>query len=86
MVLEAGVVSLVAPIVTSRGNEGNCRPTSDAVLVARYLTPLILACLNPGFKRTENNSTTIQPIYNESENLIDSCDVAFDTSDWWNVL
>ena len=35
-------------------------------------------------KSGKKNPTTIKHIYNESMNLIDSCDVAFNTNDWWN--
>ena len=46
-----------------------------------YLTPLISACL-----MWWNGSTTIEHIYNESVNKIDSCGVTFDNNDWWNLL
>ena len=36
------------------------------------------------FKSGKTNSSAIKPIDNESTNLIDSCDIAFDTIDWWN--
>ena len=43
--------------------------------------------LNIGmFKWGKNNSATKKNIYNESDNLIDSCEVAFDCNDWWNLL
>ena len=32
-----------------------------------------------------DNFTTIKYIYNEFDILIDSCDVAFDISNWWNL-
>ena len=37
------------------------------------------------FKYGKSNSTTIKHIYNESENLNESCDVAFDSNNWWNL-
>ena len=37
------------------------------------------------FKYDKSNSTTIKHIYNESENLNESCDVAFQSNDWWNL-
>ena len=37
------------------------------------------------FKCSKNNATTIKYIYNESANLIGSCDVAFNTNDWLNL-
>ena len=36
------------------------------------------------FKCGKNSSIT-KNIYNEIVSLIDSCDVAFDNNDWWNV-
>ena len=32
----------------------------------------------------QNKSTTIKHTYNEFEDFIDNCEVAFDTDDWWN--
>ena len=31
-----------------------------------------------------SNSTAIKHIYDEFANLIDNCDVAFDSNGWWN--
>ena len=33
----------------------------------------------------KGNPTTMKHIYNESENLYESCDVAFHSNDWWNL-
>ena len=56
------------------------RPWSgDAVLVTRYLTPLISACLHAvkqGYDKQKH-------IYNESATLSDSCNVDFGTTDRW---
>ena len=37
------------------------------------------------FKSIKKNSTTITHIYNESANIIESCNIAFDTNDCWNI-
>ena len=37
------------------------------------------------FKCGKNNSITKKHVYNESMSLIDTCDVAFDNNDWWNI-
>ena len=37
------------------------------------------------FKYGKSNHTTIKHIYSESENLNESCDVAFDSNDWWTL-
>ena len=47
-----------------------------------YLTPLVLIGM---FKYGKNNTTIIKLIYNEPENWIVSCDIGFDTSNWWNL-
>ena len=36
------------------------------------------------FKCGKSNPTTIKHIYNEAEILNESCDVAFDSNNWWN--
>ena len=41
---------------------------------------------NIGMYKSSKNFTRIKHIYNESTNLTDSCNVAFDTSDLWNFL
>ena len=76
----------VPPIVTLRDalNDGNCRlkmPVHGRV--ARDTLP---HTFNIGvFKCSKSNSTTIKHIYDESANLIDSYDIAFDANDWWNL-
>ena len=57
-----------------------CPSARDAVLVTRYLTPFISACLN-SFLRF---FTAIKHIYKESANIIEGCNVACDTNDCWN--
>ena len=37
------------------------------------------------FKYGKSNHAPIKHIYNESENLNGSCDVAFDSNCWWNL-
>ena len=59
--------------------DSQCSSSKDAVLVTRQPTPLISACLNL-FK----NSTTIKHIYNEFVNIIEGCNVTFDTNDCCN--
>ena len=54
-----------------------CPSARDAVLVTRYLTPFILACLN-------SISTAIKHVYKESANIIEGCNVAWNTNDCWN--
>ena len=61
-------------IVTSQ-----CLWSKDAAFVMRYLTFNISM-----FKFVKKNSGTIKHIYNESVNIIEGCNVAFDTNDCWN--
>ena len=62
MVLEVGAVSHASPIVTSCGATGivasHCPLSTDAVLMTRYLTPLISI-----FKSVKKNSFTIKHIH-----------------------
>ena len=65
-------------------DDGNCRLTIPVVkgLCAREALP---HAFNIGvFRYGKSNPTTIKHIYNESENLNESCDVAFDNNNRWN--
>ena len=55
-------------------NNGNCRNALPYTFNIRV------------FKSMKNNSTTIKHtcIYNDSASIIEGCNVAFHTSDWWN--
>ena len=52
------------------------------IVTAQY--PSSHTCNIDVFKTIKRNSTTIVHIHNESANLIDNCDVAFDINNWWN--
>ena len=86
-VLEARAVSRAPPIVTSRGplNDGNCRLTTPVVKGRCAREALPHACNIGVFKYGKSNPTTMKHIYNESENLNESYDIAFDSNNWWNL-
>ena len=74
MVLEARAVSRATPIVASQF------PSSrDALFVTCFLKPLTWASLN-AVKQFYHNKTYLLRICK----LIDNCDVAFYSNDWWN--
>ena len=65
-------------------NDGNCRLTIPVAKgrYAREAQPHAFdICV---FKYDKSNPTTIKHI-NESENLNESCDVAFDSNNWWKL-
>ena len=62
--------SLTTGIIASK-----CPSVRVAALVTRYLTPLISACLKP------LKFTTMKHIHNQSANIIEGWNVAFDTND-----
>ena len=64
------------PIVTSHGAPCKGRCAREALPHAFDIGV---------FEYGKSNSTTIKHIYNESENLNDSCDVTFDSNNWWNL-
>ena len=62
----------------------------------RYVVPLnvkgrcaretLTHAVNIGmFRYGKSNPTTIKHIYNEFENLNESCDFALDSNDWWSL-
>ena len=66
-------------------NDGNCRLTIP-VVKGRCAGEALPHAFNIGvFKYCERNPTTIKHIYDESENLNESCDVTFDSNNWWNL-
>ena len=66
-------------------NDGNCRLTIP-VAKGRCAHEALSHAFNIGvFKYGKTNPTTIKYIYNESDNLNNSCDVAFDSNNWWNL-
>ena len=79
MVLEAVAISCAIPIVMSHGPltipivKGCC--TCD-----RLLHTFIISVFNS----IKKNFTTIKHTWNESVNIIEGCNVAFDTNDGWN--
>ena len=85
-VLEARAVSrapLLRHVVPL--NDGNCRLTIP-VVKGRCAREALPHAFNIGvFKYDKRNPTTIKHIYNESENFNGSCDVAFDSNNWWSI-
>ena len=66
-------------------NDGNCR-LKIPVVKGRYAREVLPHAFNiGGLKYGKGNRTTIKHIYNESENLNESCDVGFDSNNWWNL-
>ena len=55
-----------------------CPSARDAALLMHYLT---LSFDIGVFKTIKKNSTTIKHIYTKSANIIEGCNVAFDTND-----
>ena len=53
----------------------------DAALVTRYLSQAFHIGV---LKFVKTISTMIKHIYKESENIIEGCNAAFYTNDWWN--
>ena len=66
-------------------NDGNCLLTIPVVKgrCAREAPPHVFDI--DVFKYIISNPTTIKHIYNEAENLNESCDVAFDSNNRWNL-
>ena len=65
-------------------NNGNCRLTMP-VIKGCFANGVLLHNLIDNFKSNTKISTTIKHIYNESANIFEGCNVAFDTNDCWNV-
>ena len=84
---EARAVSRAHPIVASRGVPQRRELSSHNTRHQLTLCSWGAATrFNIGvFKYGKGNSTTIKHIYNESENLNESCDVAFDCNNWGNL-
>ena len=83
-------------------NDGNCR-LALPVVKGRCDREALPQAFNSGvFKYDKSNSTTVKHTYNESENLNEGCDVAFDSNNlggmfhrqcqwlawrvWWRAL
>ena len=88
-VLKARVVSCAPPIVLSRGapsrwelSPGNTVPVVYGRYACEALPHAFNICM---FKYGKSNSTTIKHIYNQSENLNESCDVAFESNNQGNI-
>ena len=65
-------------------NDENCRFTIP-VVKGRCARDALPHSFNIDvFENAKNSYTTIKHINNESENFIDNCDVALDTTGWWN--
>ena len=64
-------------------NDGNCCLTMPAI---NRLCPCdaLPHTFNIGMFKSIKNSATIKHIYNEPANIIEGCNVAFDTNDCWN--
>ena len=66
-------------------NDGNCRLTIT-VVKGRCAREALPRAFNIGvYKYGKSDTTTIKPIYNESDILNEGCDVAFDSNNWWNL-
>ena len=66
-------------------NDGNCRLTIP-VVKGRCARDALPHAFDIGvFKYSKSNPSTIKHINNESKNLNESCDVAFDSNNWWNL-
>ena len=66
-------------------NDGNCRLTIP-VVKGRCAREALSHAFDIGmFKYGKSNPTPIKHMYNESENLNESCDIAFDSNNWWNL-
>ena len=66
-------------------NDGICPLTIPVVKGHCDHEALPHAFNNGVFKYRKSNPTTIKDIYSEFENLNESCDVAFDSNNWWNL-
>ena len=66
-------------------NDGNCRLTIPFVKGRCAREALPDAPYIGVFEYGKGNPTIIKHIYNESENLNESCDVAFDSNTWRNL-
>ena len=66
-------------------NDGNCCLTIPVVKGRCAGEALLHAFDIDVSKYGKSNPTTIKHIYNESENWNESCDVAFDSNNWWNL-
>ena len=65
-------------------DDGNCRLTIP--VKGHCARETLLHAFNIGVcKYGQSNCTTIKHIYNESENLNEKCDVAFDSNNWRNL-
>ena len=65
-------------------NDGNCRLTMP-VGKGRCARDALPQAFHIGvFKFVLTISTAIKHIYNESAHIIEGCDVACDTNDYWN--
>ena len=65
-------------------NDGNCRFTMP-VVKNRCNRDVLPHTFNIGvFKSIKKDPDTLQHIYNESANIIEGCNVAFDTNACWN--
>ena len=86
-VLEASPFHALLPLLRHvvRLNDGNCHLTIP-VVKGRCAREVLPHAFDIGvFKYGRSNHTTIKHIYNGSENLHGSCDVAFDSNNWWNL-
>ena len=86
-VLKARAVSCTPPLLRHvvPFNDGNCRLTIPVIKGCCACEALPHAFYIWVFKYGKSNPTKIKHIYNKSENLNESCDVAFDSSNWWNL-
>ena len=65
-------------------NDGICRLTIPVVKESCARDVLLHSFHIGVFKCVKKISTTIKHIYKESVNIIEGCNVAFDTNDCWN--
>ena len=65
-------------------NDGNCRLTIP-VLKGLYARDALPRAFHIGvFKFVKTISTAIKHVYKESLNVIEDCNVAYDTNECWN--
>ena len=76
------LLSFLRQVVPNNGR--NCHLTMPAIKECYACDVRPDTCNIGQFKSGKKNSATMKHIYNESANIIEGRNVAFDTNDWWN--